>query len=352
MFDLPTLGNEYGWLANVIQIAQYVGLPSLSAVVVWLLRDRNLKKAAQEHLVATVSSLSQQLTDANEQLAHARSHDPHEWIAAYEQAADRHAAITTLLEGLSHTIEPLRRTFHAIALCREDSYPLHGEGSLLEARRMARIAALLDPANKESLEHLHLVDAIIEIKEIKAGTYDPDLNIFDIPQLERLAPDVAVPYVSTLLEMAIRKIHAGDGVTYELVTRRAREIAMQCLPADDGLVLNARQLWAESLAVNKLFSQAHEEVKAILPTMKATMQPDDRRLMEILLMDAHLLIALGDPTGLSKVMEAAKLFDEFKDLTQPYGDFEFPPTEVSEELRQAASKSLSEAPASFKDENG
>jgi len=351
MPDLTTLGNDSGWLANLIQIATYLGLPSLSAVVAWLWRDRQLAKRTREQLVATVNSMSEEMSQLRRKLTEARSRDPHEWLETYRQLADRHAAINHVRNGLARTAEPLHETFLLLAKYHEDLYPQHGHTHLLEARRMARIAALLNPAHKESIEQLALVDAIVEIEAIKSDTYDPGATAFDLPDIEPLTQDLAVAYVSRLLALAIRTIHAGDGVTYELITRHARGIAMKYLPADDGLMLNARQLWAESLAVNKLVQQAHAEVEHILPIMKATMAANDRRLMELLLLEGNLLIALGDATGVAKAMAAAKPFDELKELTQPYGDFAFPPSiEIPDSIRAIAIQKLGQSPASFKDD--
>jgi len=132
-------------------------LAGLAAVVAWLGRDRQLAKRTREQLVATVNSMSEEMSQLRRKLTEARSRDPHEWLETYRQLADRHAAINHVRNGLARTAEPLHETFLLLAKYHEDLYPQHGHTHLLEARRMARIAALLNPAHKESIEQLALV---------------------------------------------------------------------------------------------------------------------------------------------------------------------------------------------------
>ena len=61
MWDLKQTGESSGWLANLIQIATYFGLPSASAIVAWIIRDRTLKKRAQILLGETIKNLTQQI---------------------------------------------------------------------------------------------------------------------------------------------------------------------------------------------------------------------------------------------------------------------------------------------------
>jgi hypothetical protein len=216
---------------------------------------------------------------------------------------------------------------------------------------MARIAALLDPAHKEATEQLQLIDAIIEMQEIKSETFDPGLIDFDLPGIKLLDEEFTAAYVSKLIGFSIRTLHSGDSVTYGVITRYARYIGMQYLAINHEFTLVARQLWAESLAVNSLFDEAYEELNAILPIMKDVMAWDDRRLHEALLMEGQLLTLRGNLDGPIKTLAAMKFFDEFENSTHPFRDYDLTSTEVPKWLRDDIKATLKKAPNFFKNQD-
>jgi len=122
MWDLKQTGESSGWLANLIQIATYFGLPSASAIVAWIIRDRTLKKRAQILLGETIKNLTQQIEqgEAREE-ALSKQLDlqaPRYWIANYErgiQEGTTELALSHLSKGFTQVHEDLREAMYMLA---------------------------------------------------------------------------------------------------------------------------------------------------------------------------------------------------------------------------------------------
>lgn len=293
-------------VANILQVATWIGLPTVAALAAWLWRDRAVQKKTTQALIDSVAGLGQQLAQLQALHAATERRDPVAWLARSREMADRDAAMAWLDDSIKLTSEALAETFFRLAEHANLVYPGNDPAYLSEAYRLARLAFLLAPQRTDARELVQELEMTTSYLQHKLGTFDPDRTSALPAERGAIVQDQVEDYLAFLLGLAIDHVQAGDNASYEIVTRHARRVGMAVLPVNHSLMLNARQLWAEALYLSEHFERALAEIMEIEAPILATLDPTDQRVRELRMMKAVIQTTLGDTAGLEPLAQAAR----------------------------------------------
>ncbi|MGE8705372.1 MAG: DUF3606 domain-containing protein [Achromobacter sp.] len=285
-------------ISSVLQVATWLGLPTVTAFAAWLWRDRAAQKKTTQALIDSIAGLGEQLEKAERR-------DPDSWLKKSREMANRDDAILWLNESVDLTSGALAETFLQLAEHANLVYPGNDPGYLAEAYRLSRLALLLAPERQDVRELVQELEMTTSYLQHKLGSFEPDQRSMLPPERGPILNDQVEEYVKSLLGLAIDRVHAGDKASYEIVTRHARRIGMAVLPVNHDYTLNARQLWAESLWLGGHFERALAEISEIEPAIRAAWGPKDQRVRELALMKGLIQTTLGRTDGLNSVANAA-----------------------------------------------
>lgn len=245
---LKELGDYSGPTANLLQVLGFIGLPTIPALIGWVIRERLLRRKEKEHLWELVKNLKGQVAagKAREATLNARLglQAPRCWLEHYELEVNRgrpELGLAQLAKGFAAVRDDLRSALYKLSR----HYYATASDTDADSRRMAWYFSTIASAIRDD-EDVRLVRDGLRENDAEAaraeGLYDPsapDWNQFE-----------SIPgFSSTEQEIA----HL-----LKVMNNRARELA------NTGKAMKANRLQARTLYIANLhFGPTSQEVLTI-----------------------------------------------------------------------------------------